>query len=287
MRDSIGFQDDGFFAGAFDDRSVEVVYNHDSGVEKKKSFHVPLENLNDSFKKKLKVIYADSPYHSLNKIALDLVESEHKDSSHENSGMSDFSSQKYLTIEYDKELYDVVYTCNYNLNTVLSFHSMEINESFFNSLKKFDDHLSLVEESFARICEVKSWSDEIENVSDGYSNIHNREIADLIQKYWEIIDEIIPDIVNEIFLNYYNYSDSLVKDLSVIEGVKVFQWSGMDSYWTPAVCSEIRPKIVSVCLEKFAKNDKFSHVNVEDVYYSATKIRLSEFEKNLQNIINK
>lgn len=136
----------------------------------------------------------------------------------------DTSDQKYLKIELNGTIYNVCQFYDYPLDCIFSAHN--INWSSIDTLKAvagfdkfFDKNVNIVQE----ISEMKKWQNELNSISNnGYGYFHSKEINELYRDFISNYHKMSQNIADDVIDKYFNYSESIVKDLSVLDDVKYF-----------------------------------------------------------------
>jgi len=136
----------------------------------------------------------------------------------------DNGDQKFLKMELNGTVYNVCQFYDYPLDFIFSSHN--INWSNIDILRTvtgfdefFDKNVNIVQE----ISEMKQWQNELNSISNnGYGYFYSKEINELYRSFISNYHKMAKNIADDVIEKYFNYSESIVKDLSVLDDVKYF-----------------------------------------------------------------
>jgi len=131
---------------------------------------------------------------------------------------------KTSKIVYENKEYDVVQFCYYNPGVVLDIHGIDPKIAPLLSVPKIFENVSLIETSVRNTKEMVYWEKELSNISDGYENIYDAEVKEAHMQINDSISSLLTIIKKYYRVCFFNYSHSTVKDLSVIDGIRHFEW---------------------------------------------------------------
>jgi len=132
-----------------------------------------------------------------------------------------------LTIEFNNKLYKVVQICSYRSKLVFNLHNIEIDTDFFHSLDNFNRFVDEGRKIIQSIAEMKQWEKDLIEISDGYFGVSYKDIREASTKLIYMLDSTSILTLKELKRKYFKYSHSEIQDLSIIDGIKRFEW---DSY---------------------------------------------------------
>lgn len=129
-------------------------------------------------------------------------------------------------IVYENKEYDVVQFCYYRPGIVLDIHGVKQKIAPLLSVPKIAENVSLIETAVRNIKEMDYWEKELSNISDGYENIYDNEAEKAHMQINDCISSLLKIITKYYRVCFFNYSHSTVQDLSVIDGIRHFEWDG-------------------------------------------------------------
>lgn len=169
--------------------------------------------------------------------------------------IKEFEKEDFGTVpivEFNKVNYDVIEIVENDPKRVFEFHGLSLDEAV-NETRVFDKWFQkewdLVVETYN---DLISWQLKLNEISDGYSELHVDEIFDEINKSNQIIRSISINIDEKLWENYFQGYDSTIEDLSVKDGIRYFQWGNMRN-----------PKIYTYTTEKLGA---FRNFEVEEMF---------------------
>lgn len=135
--------------------------------------------------------------------------------------------RKTTKILINRKLYNAVEEEEFNPFEVFKEHGLDI-DVFFDSLKLISDEDIVKYENIANeYSDMLSWQKELASISDGYNEIYNSEIIELVTDYYRNFNTIFAKFRHAARINYGAGEYSLAQDLSVVKGVKKYYWVNM------------------------------------------------------------
>lgn len=137
-----------------------------------------------------------------------------------------------LKIIYNNKKYDITHFNELFFETNLKIHGLDYSQEFIDIFKELNKNNLTITKAFQKIYKLRHWEDSLSKESDGYIGLYNSEIDEIFET---LIQPTFMDSCHEISQEFdkmfHLYSKSTVKDLSVIDGVRFFEWDG-GSYTT-------------------------------------------------------
>lgn len=179
-----------------------------------------------------------------------------------------------LTIEVDNKEYKVIQMAYFRADVLFSLHNINGSLELFKSIdvSEFIKNIKIIINEFN---ELKKEEKEITKISDGYANLFNKEIGIMINNYNEIMSDLTTLIDNKIKRDFFQYSRSTIQDLSVIDGVRCFEWDGGSYSYFHSLHYYV--KEIDELFAKIFKNDKNLYETYQLIPYS--------FANNLEKTI--
>lgn len=129
-----------------------------------------------------------------------------------------------LTIEFNNKIYKVVQICNYRSKLVFNLHNVKMDTDFFHSLDSFNSFVDEGKKIVQSIAEMKQWEKDLGEISDGFFGVSYEDVREASTKLIYMLDNTSVLVLKELKRKYFNYSHSEIKDLSVVNGIKCFEW---------------------------------------------------------------
>lgn len=133
-----------------------------------------------------------------------------------------------MSIKIDDEIHKVVidtaierFLCSYNLNHIIQLSIDNIDWEKFNNeiIKKIESFYDL-----------NDYQNSLNKAGgDGYNSIFEKEILDIQESIFMTFYKIRMKLDKSLIEDYFFYDSSKVEDLSVIDGIRCFKWSGMET----------------------------------------------------------
>lgn len=175
-----------------------------------------------------------------------------------------------MTVEKNGETQNILHIFDMNIEFAFSLHGTSFYQKVLELIDfKNSDYLTNVDKTIHHIQEMEEWQNSLNSSSLGYTNIYNEDIETISQEILDGFDEFVEDVAQKMKDNYFNYSQSLIKDLSTFHGVKFFEWDTELISVVPGeygclnyVCDYM---IHSLIIEHYLFDEKTNHI-VERVF---------------------
>lgn len=126
-----------------------------------------------------------------------------------------------------------------------ALHGLDFNECVEKIWNTKSEDIQKWNKFRNKYSDLAEWHNELSKISDGYENINREEIEEALSDAIDFRIEIVENIYLHIREGYLSYNHSTIKDLSVVNGVDMFSWQGID----------FADNYVCEFLDSFWKND--------------------------------
>lgn len=127
------------------------------------------------------------------------------------------NGKSYHAVEVIKDIDEI--------ETIFESRNMNFNQILNNSWVKQKGSIDEIVESFKNYEEVKLWAKQINEISDGYKESFSQELEHIYEHNKKLVIDLYNKMISTVTEEYFDYEDSTVEDLSVVDGIRCFQWA--------------------------------------------------------------